>query len=1201
MITQLIASINNEVTTFVQTALGNGFFTFTLDYPGRTSAGVYNKKQQLIKTLWNNVYLNAGDHTKQWDQTLDNLGVAPLNNYYIKVQSNSVEYAWEGGIGNTSKYNLGGHTIYGGLLTLGMSLTEDKAFYTWGTHEGGDSKQRFLLNDIQVPFTTDTSLYPNNGGGNGTFAVYTCTDGDIVYWAGWGNYPGKFGTYIHAENPSDYTPHIFPDGVASGDATGLNYQSVLGLDIRDISYDTNGQELPGARVSAPTGLAVQYRNKGNLLFQSVQYLNKIQVFHKTLGTLLKEIPLTSPGASACTNNNKLWVVDNQVGSSTTPLYVRQYQIGTTSTQRNIIIKISDQSAIWSSDPYNPDYAASHVFDGTGTFVSYVNPAFIGIQLPDNSETVTSFSVTPPNNAQQAGSFQNVKFQGSNTSQTDGFVDLFTTFGSNLVIGENKFILANPANYKYYRLISSPNTGDPYGAFEILSFNLYKTVSIETYSDVTLTPTGVNILTNTNTAIACSQTNELAVIDDVTSQIYFYDADTGVLTYTLGEAYGYRDNVNVSYNRFMFVFALYMNHPWISYQPDGSFWFGDGGNYRNLHFNANKTYKEQIAWVPQSRMSEADKTDPTRLFSNYLEYSRDYSKTLSNIPDYSWSVKRNWGYKVRYNGGLDFNGVADVITYPNGKTFDVRGRNEMAESGLIPTDCFDNLYLSEGYSIRSDGSFLIRRTQFLDHPIKVYEVPFTGYDSNGYPQFGSETLFVTTSNTSYGVPTSVIGFGSVISEVDETRFIGWRNGGFGYHLGSTRKDTPGEWEWQAVFATPGGNNRTTAFLGEATDLNGDMDCEAYFQHDSSTSALVNHNDIIWVHSVDFYKSQSYLNVISHFNAETGLLIGTCGATWLDTSGKGHIAFYAGNSFANSLVRVNNKLYLYQCDESTSGKKQSIRIGNLESVKVQTIPIFITSNVTKAYDDTDLMSDVSYRNTAFYNQFGWSMTPSSAVGDIMTYPDWTVQTSLFSNANYDIDVDWYCDNHHNTSPDKYVARSLTAIKSNGYVHDPNFTSNNWIVTGQCVQSSAYDNNRWEIVDTYGKVLIHVTALNTKMTVNGIEVLSTDIEDESYGMFLNQAAMAKDSIFGKFNDHIYRNNNGIVTFKYGTYPAVTIITPFEAGGDFTKPAYWRANINSSDSGNGNGAVKQLKCGRNATQIQHVLDNKVQPQPTNPVLPLM
>ena len=65
-------------------------------------------------------------------------------------------------------------------------------------------------------------------------------------------------------------------------------------------------------------------------------------------------------------------------------------------------------------------------------------------------------------------------------------------------------------------------------------------------------------------------------------------------------------------------------------------------------------------------TSVDKKDPKRVFSDFLEFEVDYSKTLG-ADNGSWKLVKNWG--ANFGGQYDqFNKILNIITLNNGRTY-----------------------------------------------------------------------------------------------------------------------------------------------------------------------------------------------------------------------------------------------------------------------------------------------------------------------------------------------------------------------------------------------------------------------------------------------------------------------------------------------------------------------------------------------------
>lgn len=158
----------------------------------------------------------------------------------------------------------------------------------------------------------------------------------------------------------------------------------------------------------------------------------------------------------------------------------------------------------------------------------------------------------------------------------------------------------------------------------------------------------------------------------------------------GTAGGYVNSPAVTNTKFMFRTGVGDGESpaFITCVPDGSFWVGDIGNYRYLHFSSGNspTYIEQISCTPVAYSVRLCRGDSTRLFVDFLEYKIDYTKPLSPTNG-SWTLANNWfgnvtpaffpPIDVTYTGQNQydfmvsinpFTRMIDAFVAPNGRTY-----------------------------------------------------------------------------------------------------------------------------------------------------------------------------------------------------------------------------------------------------------------------------------------------------------------------------------------------------------------------------------------------------------------------------------------------------------------------------------------------------------------------------------------------------
>jgi len=415
------------------------------------------------------------------------------------------------------------------------------------------------------------------------------------------------------------------------------------------------------------------------------------------------------------------------------------------------------------------------------------------------------------------------------------------------------------------------------------------------------------------ALAVCPTNaDLVLIADGGSsqQILAFDS-AGTPLWTYGLAGGYQANgPAVATNKFWFYLnADNVEGTFLSFAPDGSFWVGDGGNHRSLHFSGNRSYIEQIMYQPHSYTAAVDQNNPTRVFNQFLEFAIDYSKPLSN----GWTLANNWKAKVDSNHLIWNEGVSEVTTFSNGRTYGFVHNNsanaselvEFAANGLRFTGIFPmvtnvNRWVSLGPDC-SAQAVTIGRCQW-------YRATLSGYDGNNNPVWNPPTLIASASEgaadpvprccSGYNLRTA-ISSNNILISYDSTLNAGWHLGGI--QLGAS------SWQWKA---SPTGT------------LNGDGHFEigGGLTYPGNSVQAVDRQVIYGYHG-EFFRGQGQASQIMHFY-DNGLFVGEFGETSIGhNSSEGAVpAFAGGNECPNLVKTAPGDYYLYNNDESGHGPQR-----------------------------------------------------------------------------------------------------------------------------------------------------------------------------------------------------------------------------------------------------------------------------------------
>jgi len=280
------------------TSSGDTTFTFTLPTDAATSAGVYDSKGALVRTLWSNNNLSAGPQTASWDGNDDLGNPMPQGAYQFRVLSNNVKYTW-GAIGDTTANWVGPNTWDNmAEIPTDMAIIGTTAYVANSYAEGRPNAASFSLSQPQMPsslFTLSQCVLEN----------FVTTDGTLLYFANTGTgYIGVF-SYVMAFEPSANTYHSFSAGLVppAGNDTGCGNNSPG--KVIELSRNTR-------KGNAPTGIAVQ--THGNLLavshgaFGTFASQDVIKLFDKNSGVQVGTVSVPNPQRIAFASDGDLWVI-----------------------------------------------------------------------------------------------------------------------------------------------------------------------------------------------------------------------------------------------------------------------------------------------------------------------------------------------------------------------------------------------------------------------------------------------------------------------------------------------------------------------------------------------------------------------------------------------------------------------------------------------------------------------------------------------------------------------------------------------------------------------------------------------------------------------------------------------------------------------------------------------------------------------------
>ncbi len=433
------------------------------------------------------------------------------------------------------------------------------------------------------------------------------------------------------------------------------------------------------------------------------------------------------------------------------------------------------------------------------------------------------------------------------------------------------------------------------------------------------------------AIGVSPVDGTVVVADADAeQLHAFDG-SGRRLWTFGREGGYRSGGSAVAND---RFWLSAGATYLAFQPDGSFWVGDPGNVRNLHFSADRRYLGQISYLPHSYVVAVDAANPGRVFRHFLEFSVDYSMPLAR----SWRLVSNWaaGIDQRYVGRFD--GLQSVVTLRNGRTYGVIRRfdssvNEIVElgkNGMRTT----GIRLEPGEKLYADGS--LRRHVIRFGALGIFARGLEGFDADGDPVWRAPAALARVASLKdtdpyyHDVPTvggvndptyPSTGDGLVIS------FNPGRSAGF--HLGAIR---PGEdrWLWRA---SPSGSWELDA-ADQIASPDGRYEIGNGVQYPGSVVMATGTHVVYGYHGEAWRSGQA--NQWLHF-LDNGLFVGQFGRPGLPGKGRDAPAGAAGNAFSPQLVSVDGHVYLWHNDEHAHAGIHRWRLEGADRIRVLEAPI------------------------------------------------------------------------------------------------------------------------------------------------------------------------------------------------------------------------------------------------------------------------
>jgi chitodextrinase len=647
---------------------------------------------------------------------------------------------------------------------------------------------------------------------------------------------------------------------------------------------------------------------------------------------------------------------------------------------------------------------------------------------------------------------------------------------------------------------------------------------------------------------------IAIADGGTSQqVKAFNAVTTAPTWTLGQAGGYYVDATVANDKFFFngdiVAPRYATS--ISFNTDGHLWVLDGGNYRVIHFDASRNYVEQIQAVAGSYHAWADQTDPTRVFSEYMEFKVDYSKPLAPN-DGSWTFVKNWGATITDTMHNKFVTIRPVklsngrtytlISVTSGGYFDVyelTADNKFRYTGvrqMAPTYAYQDIH---NLFLKPDGLYMMqKKTVQSTAPCTYRKRPLTGFDASGNPIFGAdvvvENIAVSDVNDPMWTGNSYnLRAGQFTSTGGLVVFDG--NSQFeNYHLGVIKNN---EFIWRASRGT------FRNYSGEFPN-DGAFDVGNGVSYSGNVAVTIGPY-ILWGYHGEFWKGGPVTNKYNLYD-DSGLLIKQFGVLGRDyeimiTKSAPKMA---GNVFAVSMVTVNGKLYIYHNDEGQHSGVHKWELSNLSSIVRTNVPVELV-NIAPDPNVVDLMGPLTRYTKQGASINGWVRNPSVDVPKSSTgwWELWSGIKTYDRLRNYDLWAAFY----RSTAGSATLSKDLGVndLASWGLSGDINFEGNttNWDLSN--FTETGIRGQFLEILDDAGKILFRF-ALRREMYL-GVQVGAIYANNVLVGRG-NELYLLR-TYYEYFKHFDVRVVGSTMTFKYADFPEITI-PKYDATASINKP---------------------------------------------------
>jgi hypothetical protein len=438
-------------------------------------------------------------------------------------------------------------------------------------------------------------------------------------------------------------------------------------------------------------------------------------------------------------------------------------------------------------------------------------------------------------------------------------------------------------------------------------------------------------------VGCDPTTTTVTIAD-SGVIEAFDTNTSLPVWSYGAPQTLPTITNATF--------LFGAQDFIAYQPDGTFWVGDQGNNRYLHFSVSSgtvTYVEQIAYYDTFYTVGVDPNAINHVFADFLEYCVNYSKAPGGLNG-SWTLLNNWAAGLPSDSTHNYvptvkGGIGNPVTLSNGRRYALLlnfATNYLDLYELPPGsvarftgESFPTTN-NQNYRIYADGSLRFATIgQSGGAPTITYNSePLSGFDGSNNPQWGSSSVLC---SYPLGAQTPIPDQGTFGVRMDETAGgyfpvygPGWSSTQR-YHLGILAAGGS-SWLTQTMLNAAG----NTAYTGRMP-RGGLFDSGNSVQYPGNVFTVSGANVFLGYHGELWKNGEA--STFFHY-LEDGLMLGSFGMPKLFEQGDANLAIsgYAGNNFSQQCVTDPNSgiAYIYTNDESQHGGPNRWSVNNLGSV-------------------------------------------------------------------------------------------------------------------------------------------------------------------------------------------------------------------------------------------------------------------------------